>query len=88
MVSDDIVARLRSEWRMAMAPLNMSDAADEIERLRHQLQGVWAIANLLATRLENVSSGNAAVLHQFDRAVEKARLFAESDAGREARRGE
>jgi len=33
-MSDDIVTRLRSEHRMALAPLHMSDAADEIERLR------------------------------------------------------
>ncbi len=63
------------------------EASATIGSLRHQLQGVWAIANLLATRLENVSSGNAAVLHQFDREVEKARLLAESDARQAARRG-
>lgn len=33
-MADDIVTRLRSEHRMALAPLHMSDAADEIERLR------------------------------------------------------
>ena len=32
--SDDIVTRLRSENRMVLAPFHMSDAADEIERLR------------------------------------------------------
>ena len=33
-MADDIVTRLRSENRMALAPFHMSDAADEIERLR------------------------------------------------------
>ena len=33
-ITSDIVERLRSEQRMALAPLHMSDAADEIERLR------------------------------------------------------
>jgi hypothetical protein len=33
-VSGDIVERLRSEHRMALAPFHMSDAADEIKRLR------------------------------------------------------
>jgi hypothetical protein len=37
-VSSDIVERLRSEHRMALAPIHMSDAADEIERLRNRLQ--------------------------------------------------
>lgn len=36
-MGDDIVTRLRSEHRMALAPLHMSDAADEIERLRTAL---------------------------------------------------
>ena len=37
-MADDIVTRLRSEQRMALAPLHMSDAAAEIERLRDALQ--------------------------------------------------
>jgi hypothetical protein len=39
---DDIVKRLRSEHRMALAPLHMSDAADEIERLQAEVTAIRA----------------------------------------------
>jgi len=42
-VADDIVTRLRSENRMVLAPLHMSEAADEIERLRAVLDAIDAI---------------------------------------------
>lgn len=42
-VADDIVTRLRSENRMVLAPLHMSDAADEIERLRAELADLHSI---------------------------------------------
>jgi hypothetical protein len=39
---DDIVERLRSEHRMALAPIHMSDAADEIKRLLAEVRGFQA----------------------------------------------
>lgn len=56
---DDIVERLRSENRMAMAPLHMSDAADEIERLRDLL--LSALLALKGARLSINSDLNAAL---------------------------
>ncbi len=47
-MSSDIVERLRSEHRMALAPIHMSDAADEIERLR-------ALADQLASELKDAT---------------------------------
>jgi hypothetical protein len=46
-MSGDIVERLRSEHRMALAPFHMSDAADEIERLR-------ALADQLADAVQGL----------------------------------
>lgn len=50
-MSDDIVTRLRSEWRMAMSPLNMSDLADEIERLNLVMVHLDKVCNLLLAEL-------------------------------------
>jgi hypothetical protein len=49
-----------------------TDAADEIERLRTEVQEVWAVADVLATRLETISSGNANVLREYDLRREEA----------------
>jgi hypothetical protein len=74
-VAEDIVARLRERQRELEfwwpdpddLPLTLvGEAADEIESLRHQLQAVWNVTNLLATRLENISSGISIALHEYD----------------------
>jgi hypothetical protein len=74
-VADDIVTRL---WQFVpegadpqAVRLILNDAADEIESLRHQLQSVWTVANLLATRLENISSGISIALSEYDQLREE-----------------
>jgi hypothetical protein len=49
------------------------DAADEIERLRAEMQEVWAAADRLATQLETISSGNTDVLREYDMRRDEAR---------------
>lgn len=53
MSGDDIVERLRSEHRMALAPFHMSDAADEIERLRGIQRAVVALARTVLGKSEH-----------------------------------
>lgn len=48
------------------------DAADEIERLRVALQDAWSAADMLATQLERISSGNTDVLREYDQRREEA----------------
>ena len=50
--SDDIVTRLRSENRMVLAPLHMSDAADELERLRAEVERLRAAIDALLTDID------------------------------------
>lgn len=76
---DDIVDRITRWLETSYEPdppndaLLMIDARREIERLRHELSGVWAVANLLASRLETISSGNVMVLQSYDKALQEAR---------------
>jgi hypothetical protein len=75
--SEDIVQALRdmsfiideSQGAAVVAMLSGSlfdDAADEIERLLAEVQEVWAVADVLATRLEAISSGNTIALREYD----------------------
>ena len=73
-MADDIVTELRRQLGLcghSSPTYTLADCIrcgriqaviDEIERLRAELDDVWAIANALATRIENISSGNAAAL--------------------------
>lgn len=74
-MADDIVTRLQEEieYSVKADPQVLRDAITEIERLRAELDDVWAIANALATRIENISSGNAAALQAYDNALQEAR---------------
>ena len=76
----DIVTRLRErqseieQWwpDPNNVPLTLvGDAANEIEALRQQLQSVWTVTNLLATRLENISSGISIALREYDQLREE-----------------
>ena len=74
MADDDIVTRLHEEIDSLKADVQvLRDAITEIERLRAELADVWTIANGLATRIENISSGNAAALQAYDNALHEAR---------------
>jgi hypothetical protein len=77
-VTDDIVIRLRNSCAHLCDRCERENAygvggkaADEIESLRHQLQSVWTVANLLATRLENISSGISIALREYDQLREE-----------------
>lgn len=77
-MADDIVTRL---WQYTPEAQNspdatralLNDAADEIERLRTALQDAWSAADMLATQLERISSGNTDVLREYDQRREDAR---------------
>lgn len=74
-MAEDIATRLHDRQRELEfwwpdpndVPLTLvGDAANEIESLRQQLQSVWTVTNLLATRLENISSGISIALREYD----------------------
>jgi hypothetical protein len=76
-VADDIVTRLRIIHCAAddLTPCGtclICQAADEIERLRAGLQDAWSAADMLATQLETISSGNTDVLREYDMRREEA----------------
>lgn len=69
-MADDIVTRLRDT---AYETDVCWEAATEIERLRTGLQDAWSAADMLATQLERISSGNTDVLREYDMRCEEAR---------------
>jgi len=74
-VSEDLVDRLRlvNPYSGSQVLAVCRDAADEIERLRAEMQEVWAAADRLATQLETISSGNTDVLREYDMRRDEAR---------------
>jgi len=76
-VTDDIVTRLRIIHCAAddLTPCGtclICEAAAEIQWLRAEVQEVWAVADVLATRLETIASGNTNVLREYDLRREEA----------------